>query len=247
MRVFVTGGSSDVGYFLAQKLVADGHGVVAFDITDRSDPVDGVEFVEGDIRDFAAVRHAAGDCDTGIHLAVCAGESSAEDIMSVNVSGAYAFLMAARTANFRSSIVASSAPVHLAPDAPDDNMLLRTSGDDDHVYDLTKALQEFIARDFHSHGLPVLCLRFGHIVWGKEETNLDSPIPLREFDYCRGGWVALEDVVTACASALQIAPDVDSFEVLNLVGSRTARDRFDVSKTEKRLQMNFEYDFSNYE
>lgn len=48
------------------------------------------------------------------------------------------------------TVVASSAPVHLAPTELDNGSLLRTSGGNDHVYDQTKVLQEVIARDFHA-------------------------------------------------------------------------------------------------
>lgn len=247
MKTLITGVCSEVGRYLSTQLVDHGHEVVGFDIEYPNAQLTDIKFVQGDVRDFSALAAAAKECDTGIHLAVRAGEASTEDIFSVNVSGAYNFMAAARKHQFRNAIVASSAPVHLVQDQADNDLLLRTSQDDDHVYDMSKALQEVIARDFHTHGTRVMCLRFGHIVWGKQEVNLDKPTPLADFEYCRGGWVALEDVATACVRALETGPDRDMFEILNIVGAKDSRDRFKIECVEQRLGFRFTYDFADFE
>ena len=245
MNVLITGGSGDVGTELSKRLILSGHAVVVYDLENRGLP-DGVRFVEGDVRNFKHLAQAAENCDSGIHLAALAGEADAEDIISTNLLGAFGFLVAARNAGFRNSVIASSAPVHIALNVPDDRPLLKTSPGADHVYDLTKTLQEMIARDFHAHGLQTLCLRLGHIVRGAEEMNLRRTVSLKNEDYCRGGWVALEDVVDACAAALETAPDAARFEILNIVGTRDARERFRVAAAEKRLGIRLRYDFASY-
>ena len=245
MKILITGGNSDVGIAVSERLIARGHMVVAYDLDGGRLP-DAVRFIKGDVRDFSSLAAAASGCDAGIHLAVLAGDSPAADIMSVNVLGAYGFLKAAQQARFRSAIVAGSAPVHLPPNDLDDGFLLRTSGDSDHVYDLSKMLQEVVGRDFHAHGLPVLCLRFGHIVRGAEETNLEQSRSLEDEDYCRGGWVALEDVADACSAALTTEPSDQVFEVLNIVGAAGARARFHVADAEQRLGIRLRYDFAEY-
>ena len=217
---------------------------MVFDL-DTPAPGENVAAVTGDVRDVAALTQAARDCDAGVHLAVVAGEASEADLVSVNVAGALAFFNAARVCAFRTSVLASSAPVHLPPTTTDLGMPLATSKGADHVYDLTKALQELIAGDFHGHGLPAICLRFGHIVHGAAERSLHDDLPLELLDYCRGGWVALEDVATACAAALAIEPRQE-FEILNVVGARSSRARFGIDATERRLDMRFEYDFAVY-
>ncbi len=246
MKVLITGGGGDVGIALAERLVSSMHHVVVYDLKGDGLPP-GVRFVEGDVRDFSRLAEAAEGCDAGIHLAVLAGESGAEDIMSVNLLGAYGFLRAGQRASFRNSIVVSSAPVHLAPSESDIGFPLRTSVGRDHVYDLTKAVQELMAMDFHSHGQPVLCLRLGHIVLGEAGTSLERSVSLWDEDYCRGGWVALEDVVDACASALELTPALDTFEILNIVGAAEARERFHVGSAESRLGIKLRYDFAEYE
>ena len=245
MNVLITGGAGNVGFELSKKLVSSGNRVVVYDLKNDDLPT-AVQFIEGDVRDFKRLALAAEGCDGGIHLAALDGTSGAENIVSVNVLGVIGFLTAAGKARFRISVVASAAPVHLAPSELDDGFLLRTAGGDDHIYDLTKVLQEVIARDFHSHGLATLCLRFGHIVRGEEEMNLLRSMSLKDEHYCRGGWVALEDVVDACAAALETARATTTFEVLNIVGAQSARDKFHVAAAENRLGIKLRYDFAGY-
>jgi nucleoside-diphosphate-sugar epimerase len=245
MNVLITGGAGSVGVELSKRLISLGHGVVVYDLKNDCLP-DKVQFVKGDVRDFERLALAAGNCDGGFHLAALSGASELKDIVSVNLLGAFSFLAAAQKARFRNSVLVSSAPVHLAPSEWDSGPLPRTSEGADHVYDLTKGLQEIIARDFHAHGLPILCLRLGHIVRGGEETNLQRSMLLKDEEYCRGGWVALEDVVDACAAALEIAPAAVMFEVLNIVGARGASSRFNVAAAADRLGIKLRYDFAAY-
>jgi len=244
MKVLITGSSSVIGNSLAEQLLREGHDVVLFDIQEPSQETVRMKYIQGDIRGFDAVYEAAKGCDAGIHLAVLAGDSSTADILSVNTLGACAFFNAASKNKFRMSVLASSAPVHLPPNEHDTNLLLRTDSED--VYDLSKKIQETIAQDYHFHGLPTRCLRFGHVVRGKEKMTLNLKSPLHELDYCRGGWVALEDVVTGCVSALTTEADI-SFHPYNLVGSTSGRKRFEVRETEKRLGISLAYDFSEFE
>ena len=247
MQIFITGISRIIGISLCNHLVAQGLGVVGFDLVKSQDLPNDIAFIKGDVRDTGVLASAAAGCDLGIHLAVLATNAKEVDIMSTNVFGMYSYLQAAKQAQLQNSIVVSSAPVHLNPENPDSEIFLNTADDDDHLYDLTKALQEIIGRDSHTHGLPVLCLRLGHVVFGKDEVNLGRTQTLDQLQYCRGGWVALEDVVNACSAALLTEPSMTDFEIINVVGSAGARKRFQIADTESRLGIELKYDFKLYD
>jgi len=247
MKILITGSSGAVGTHLSKRLIDDGYDVVGFDIKKPDVIPDGMTFTEGNVVNFNFLGAAAVGCDVGIHLAVLDGDTNPKDILATNILGTFGFLQAAKHAHFKHAIIASSAPVHLEPGDLDNQYLLRTSEGEDYVYDLSKALQEVIGHDFHGHGLPVLCLRFGHIVCGAKELDLNRVIPLKDIEYCRGGWVALEDVVEACTAAIEITLHTEQLEILNVVGGRGARNRFQVAETERRLGIRFRYDFAEYE
>ena len=245
MKVLVTGACGTIGLAVTDKLVSANCEVVAYDRV-RSELPGGARLIEGDVRDFAQLAEAARGCDAGIHLAAVADGASVSDILSINAFGAYGFLAAAKEAGFRRTIIAGSAPVHLPP-GDRDNSFPPPSDSEDHVYDLSKALQEVIASDFRSHGLPALCLRFGHVVRGKEETNLEGSLALKDEHYCRGGWVAIEDIAEACLAGLALQPSENALEILNIVGARGARERFRVGAAENRLGITLQYDFAAYD
>lgn len=247
MKTLITGVSSSIGIAVSNRLLERGHQVVGFDIRSPGSTADSMDFVEANVRDIDALMIAAEGCDTGIHLAVNADASRPTQIFDTNVVGAYNFLRVAQKIGFRNSVIASSAPVHLDPAAAATDSTLATSTNEDHPYDLSKLLQETIARDFHSHGIPVMCLRFGHVVLGAQSVNLDDETPLAELTYCRGGWVALEDVASACALALDVSPSSETLEILNVVGANAARMQFSTAAVEQRLGFTFAYDFAAYE
>lgn len=245
MRVLITGGSSIVGLELAKEIGLHGHSSVIFDRIAPSETVPGTDYVWGDILDIPALRRAAAHCDCGIHLAVISDALKPEEMLSINVIGAYNFLKIAEERRFKNAIVAGSAPVHL-PDVQTERWpLFPTSSGGDRLYDLTKIIQEVVAKEFSDHGLPVTCLRFGHLVRGEEETTLEGTRTLKEVEYCRGGWVALEDVVEGCyrALAIDLSP---TFRLLNLIGASPGYESYRVKATEDLLQFNLSYRFEAY-
>jgi nucleoside-diphosphate-sugar epimerase len=70
---------------------------------------------------------------------------------SMNVQGTYNVFDAARREDASKVVVLGSAPVHLMPldgSKVDARSALHATAGSDHLYDLTKRLQEEIARDF---------------------------------------------------------------------------------------------------
>ena len=70
MKTLITGIGSEVGIGLSERLIAAGNEVVGFDIQPIADDIDGVTFVQGDVRDMSVLTKAAHGCDSGIHRAI---------------------------------------------------------------------------------------------------------------------------------------------------------------------------------
>ncbi len=118
--VLVTGGAGFIGSNLVARLVRDGYQVVVLDNLSsgyRSNiPEDSnVRFVEGDIRDEAAVRHAVTGVEVVFHLAASVGNKRSIDHplddADINVLGTIRVLEAARRSGVRKVVASSSAGV----------------------------------------------------------------------------------------------------------------------------------------
>lgn len=121
MKVLITGGAGFIGSHLTERLLAGGHTVRVLDnlSTGKREnlPVSAaVEFRRGDIRDRAEVNAAARDVDAMVHLAAVASvQASVDDPVSThetNFDGTLFLLEAARRANIRRFLYASSAAVY---------------------------------------------------------------------------------------------------------------------------------------
>ena len=246
MKVLITGGSGILGLEVAKIISNAGDSCILYDLVEPSEMPHRTEFVQGDIRDTALLRNSALNCDYGIHLAVVSENHSDDNFFSTNVRGAYSFLKIANETKFQNTVVVGSAPVHLSIDSADKWPLMHTAKDDDRLYDLTKILQEVITKDYHQHGLPVLCLRLGHVVRGEACTNLKGTVALDDITYCHGGWVAIEDVAQACWRALKTEP-VGQFQTLNLIGASPGYETYRVPEIEKLLNYKLRYRFSRYQ
>lgn len=93
MRILVTGARGFLGGRIVARLAATGHDVVALDNGFRgtSAVADGVEELDADVRDAAAVRAACRGCDIVVHLAAIQGTGNFYEIpdvvLDVNLHG----------------------------------------------------------------------------------------------------------------------------------------------------------------
>ena len=244
MKILVIGAGGWTARPILEALIRVGHEVVALDLPGHAYRESGfslppVRWIEGSVADPTVVEEAARSVGAIVHLAVAVEPndySSPEMPFSTNVLGTYNVFEAARHEDALKVVLMSSAPVHLTPlesGKVDARTRLPTSSGDDHLYDLTKRLQEEIARDFcETYEMDAVMLRAGHVVDGVEGVDAKG-IPLAELKYCRGGWVCRHDLAEACLTALSFG--TGGYHAFHIIGSREARERFDVARTEDEL------------
>jgi UDP-glucuronate 4-epimerase len=255
MRVLVTGAAGFIGSHLAERLCARGDDVVGVDSFDAFYPravkesnlaalrrTPRFSFVEGDIRDPAALARAFGEAggvrpDVVVHLAALAGvrPSLAEPARyaDVNLVGTQRMVDAARAAGVTRFVFASSSSVYgrdsVPPFKESDPCLSPLS-----PYASTKRAGElmlFTAQ--HLYALDVCCLRF-FTVYGPRQRpdlaihkfarliDLGSPIELYGDGSTSRDYTFIDDIVDGVVAAIdKTAGVVPAFNVYNLGGSRT--------------------------
>lgn len=121
MKALVTGGAGFIGSNIAAQLLADGHEVTVLDnllsgYRENVDALDGVRFIEGDIRDEAAVANAIKGAEVVFHLAASVGNKRSIDHplddSDINVMGTLRVLEAARKEGVRKIVASSSAGIY---------------------------------------------------------------------------------------------------------------------------------------
>jgi len=250
LTVLITGAAGWTARPIIDRLDASGHRLIGLDI--RSPAPTGLralEWVRGDVgqRDAVEAAYSSG-VNAVVHLAVAIGGDNyagPEIPFRTNVLGTYNVFEAARKLRIRRVVLISSAAVHLPSEQIDGSKAWRSAADGDHLYDLTKRLQEEIARDFaETFDMDAIVLRAGHIVDAREQRDPGGH-SLEELHYCRGGWVCRHDLAAAVERALE-APLL-GLHVFDIVGSSSARARFDVARAEAQLGFTIEERFPQYE
>jgi nucleoside-diphosphate-sugar epimerase len=168
-RILVTGAGGSLGRAVVPSLVEAGHRPVLFDLraldTDQ-------EFVEGDVRDAAALARAMRGVDVVVHAAALHGIHlqawSAEDFWSTNVTGTFSVYEAAREAGVSHVVLGSSMVVYGdigGGDAPWQAVTEGSPLQPANLYGLTKVLSEDIARYHAAAGaISTVALRLGMFV-----------------------------------------------------------------------------------
>ncbi len=125
MRVFVTGGAGYIGSVGVEKLLAEGHEVVALDNMRTGQPAsieDGAVVIQGDLRNAAELNDILARIrpDAVLHFAgatiVPESVSKPGLYYGINTVGGYNLLEAARAAGVDRFIVSSTAAVYGAPE-----------------------------------------------------------------------------------------------------------------------------------
>lgn len=115
--VLITGGSGYFGTVLAAQALGRGDRVRVLDVNAPTDPSPDVEFVAGDVRDQAAVRHACDGVDVVFHNVAQVPLAKDRDLFeSVNVIGTANVLVGAREARVAKVVHTSSSAVFGIPE-----------------------------------------------------------------------------------------------------------------------------------
>ncbi len=120
MKTLVTGGAGFIGSNLVRQLLSEGHEVTALDnlssgYRSNLDALPAARFIEGDIRDDAAVADAVRGAEVVFHLAASVGNKRSVDHplldADINVIGTLKVLEAARRVGVRKIVASSSAGI----------------------------------------------------------------------------------------------------------------------------------------
>jgi nucleoside-diphosphate-sugar epimerase len=180
MRYLVTGGAGFIGSNTVDELVRRGHGVVVLDnlSTGKAENLAGlkskIEFLQGSITSLDKIREACRGVDCVIHLAaqVSVPHSIKDPIETnlVNVDGTLNVLVAARDANVKRFVFASSCAVYgKTPILPiDENVPLAPIS----PYGISKQVGEAYGQVFQKlYGLEFVALRYFNVFGPRQDPS----------------------------------------------------------------------------
>lgn len=223
MFIAVTGSSGTLGKATVERLRADGHDVIGFDLMGTP----GVGFTRVDLSDygqtldaFLGVTARHGGLDAIVHLAAIPVNGLVPDVTTFenNLSASYHVLFAAHRAGIRTIVLASSItamgfPFFVPPPSlPIDETYTRAFN----TYGLGKVVEEALAAQLVGwhHETSITALRFTNVV---APDGYDTFERASDLDYRRdlvGSWVDARDGAEAVALALAAAKP--GFEVYNV-------------------------------
>lgn len=157
-KILVTGGSGYFGSLLLQKLRSRGSACRVFDLNDAGDRPADVEFIQGDIRDRAAVERACENVTIVHHnIAQVPLAKNLQLFESVNISGTEILLQAAQRAGVRKVVHTSSSAVYGIPES--NPVTEDTAPSPREAYGKAKLRAEVICRRYAEEGLDVTIIR----------------------------------------------------------------------------------------
>lgn len=188
-RYLVTGGAGFIGSNIAAELVRRGETVRVIDdfSTGRRENLkeilDGIEFIEGDICESAAVRKAVSGVDYVLHqAAIPSVERSVKDPIATtraNVDGTVSLLVAARDSGVKRVVFASSSSVY--GDSPTLPKTEDMPPNPLSPYAASKLIGEYYCRVFQNlYGLETICLRYFNVFGPRQDptSQYAAVIPL---------------------------------------------------------------------
>ena len=232
MRVLLTGAAGFVGR-PTLDLLRQRHEVTAFDIR----PVEGsdaeVRIIRADVLDYEAVAAAVEGHDAVVNtiMAPIPSYGGNGPGFTINVTGTYNLLEAARVHGARRFVHTSSGAVHARYPIPGTSLThdlypLMAGG----PYALSKLLQEELCRNFHEqHGMSIAVIRPWGIIDTERMVTTDGS-PVTKFYW---GSIDRRDVASSLVCALE-AEDI-AYECFYVMASTGGYRLTDTARTEERL------------
>lgn len=220
-RVLLTGASGRIGACLRTGLRAELDELRLTDLqVPEPPPVPPETFIAADLADREAVVRAMEGVEAVVHLGGVADEAAFDALLGPNIVGAYNVFDAARRAEVRRVVYASSNRVTGFYPVEE-----RLTGAEpprpDGLYGATKAFGEAVARMYSDRfGLEAICVRIGSF-----EEIPSEPRHLRT-------WLSPADAVRLFRACLS-APDVGFLTVYG--SSANGRSWWDLGEAERRL------------
>jgi nucleoside-diphosphate-sugar epimerase len=185
----VTGGAGFIGSNLVERLVGEGERVRVLDNLstgrwENLEPwLDGVQVIEGDLRDPEAVRRAVDGVDYVLHhAAIPSVPDSVDDPVTAhacNATGTLRLLVAARDAGVKRLVYASSCSVY--GDSPELPKREEMATDPLSPYAASKLAGETYCCVFHHvYGFEAVCLRYFNVFGPRQDpgSEYSAVIPL---------------------------------------------------------------------
>jgi nucleoside-diphosphate-sugar epimerase len=195
MKIFITGGSGDLGLLLARDLEAQGDTPMRMDVRIPQNPQRG-RFIQGSILERGQLSEALKDADCVVHVAawhgihLVTGQKKVDDFWDLNVTGTFNVFQAAAERRIRKMVYISSTSV------------LDRFG----IYGHSKVLGEEIARVYHEREkMDVIILRPGAFIPWWNSSTYQSFV-----DWARWYWkgaVHIDDVLQAVIKSINILKD----------------------------------------
>ncbi len=178
MKYLITGGAGFIGSNIAHELVKRGEKVRVIDNFSTGNKVNvssienKIELIDGDIRDFWTVQEAVDGIDFILHQAalpsVPRSISNPLTSNSVNIDGTLNLLEAAKKANVKRFVMASSSSVY--GDTPELPKREDMPVDPLSPYAVTKLTNEKYCKVFYElYGLETICLRYFNIFGPRQD------------------------------------------------------------------------------
>ncbi len=228
--VVVTGGTGFLGLHTCQHFAKQGWDVTALDIKpfNHEDETAGIDFVEADVRDEAAVRDAFenADADVVVHSAAALPLWDDDEIWDVTVDGTRSVLWAAKDLDIDRVVYISSTAVygtHESHPITEDSRLegVGTYGD-------AKIEAEKVCQDFRRMGMRVPIIRPKTFI-GPQRLGVFQVL----FDWVEDGAnVPLVGWGTNKYQLLHVDDLVRAIELLSTLDEDEANDTFNVGATE---------------